>query len=148
MRRLTLYRGHVHGPPEDFEPRTDAEGRFLEVLLPLVPDLDIWDRYDRNGRPWLLVSLDIVSDGWIKAVPRIDFDGRAITGGYSPAMLNWDAESTAAECGIDPQGPGGIHLTGSPAELAEAAAGWFRGRLDRWKDEQPVMHRPGDIPRR
>lgn len=125
----------MHGAPDDYQPRTDNERRFIAALLSTLPDLDVWPFRDEEGQPWILVSVDIVDGGGIRAVPRLDFDGASITGGYSPAYLNWDAELHATAAGIGPASPGWITAAGSPEELAAAAASWFSDRLRHWRQE-------------
>jgi hypothetical protein len=102
----------------------------------------VWPHYDGEGRPWLLVSLDWVKGRSIAATPRLDFAGDSIVGGYSPANLNWDDGVPAAEAGIDPSEPGGIHRVGNAEQLASAAIAWFQDRADRWEFE---LKPPGQI---
>lgn len=117
----------------EVNPRTEAEAEFLAVLLLEQPGLDVWEHTTPEGQPWLIVSRDFSEDGKIRDTLRLDFDGRAIRGGWSPAFLNWDDGVPAGEAGIDVGPPDGIDLQhGSPAELAEAAAAWFDRHDREW----------------
>ncbi|GMT97673.1 hypothetical protein KH5H1_17920 [Corallococcus caeni] len=114
--------------------RTDAEARFLEALLHLQPELDVWRHETAEGHPWLIVSMDFVEGGSVRDTLRLDFDGRAIRGGWSPGLLNWDDGVPAQEAGVDVGPPDGIEIEqGAPAELAAVAASWFARHVRQWK---------------
>lgn len=111
-------------------PRTNAEAEFLAaLLLDEPPYLDVWTHTNAAGEPWLCVSLSLASGVAVERTLRLDFDGRCIRGGWSPANLNWDSGLPAQEAGIDTRPPDGIEVTGgSPTALAQASRDWFRAR--------------------
>jgi hypothetical protein len=71
--------------------------------------------------------MDLVRQGGIVAVPRVDFDRFDARGGYSPAYLNWDAEVRAEDAGIVTAEPPGRRFNLGP-ELVDQAAAWFGER--------------------
>ncbi len=108
------------------EARTREEEVFLRALLDQCGELDVWPHVTPDGRPWLIVSLDFCEGSTIVETLRLDFEGSAIHGGWSPACLNWDDGVSAADAGIDTSPPDGIALRhDDPSELARAAARWF-----------------------
>jgi hypothetical protein len=109
---------------------TVAEHEFFGVLADQIADLQDWYHVDADGRPWMMVSYDLVRDHAIRATWRLDFDGEHMVGGLSPALLNWDAETRAAAAGVDTGAPEGIDAdVTSPREAALIAADWFRQRI-------------------
>ena len=109
------------------EARTAQERRFLLALPDGPPHLDVWPRADPDGTPWLCVSMDVVRDGQLHRTLRVDYDGRDLVGGDSPAHLNWDDGVRAGDAGIDTTPPEGISASGvEPEEAARLAAEWFR----------------------
>lgn len=115
------------------KPRTPEEAVFLARLLRHRPHLDCWRHTTPDGKPWLIVSRDFVENNVIHDTLRLDFDGRTIKGGWSPAFLNWDDGVPATEAGIDLSPPDGIDLTSDSVEqLAITAAAWFRDHESRW----------------
>ena len=50
------------------------EAEIAGALDTLCPGLDYWLHEDSDGTTWMMISLDIVRDGRIMAVPRIDID--------------------------------------------------------------------------
>jgi hypothetical protein len=79
---------------------TGDELAFASQLNDRLAGLDYWLHEDDSGEPWMLISMDVVDDQAIVAVPRADFDGTGVIAGYSPAYLNWDSGVRAAEAGI------------------------------------------------
>ena len=74
-----------------------------------------------------MVSLDFIDEKTVHRTLRLDFDGAAIRGGWSPANLNWDAELRATHADIDTALPDGIEVAAGTVEaLAEAARTWFQ----------------------
>ncbi len=108
---------------------TQLEAEIARALDRLHPGLDYWLHKDRDGTPWMVVSLDIIRGGGIVAVPRIDIDVNGARGGLSPAMLNWDDGVRAEEAGIDPTGPGGFDEP-LGADLVDQAVLWFLDQAD------------------
>lgn len=109
---------------------TAAEHEFFEALAGQIADLQDWYHVDADGRPWMMVSYDVVREHAIRATWRLDFDGEHLLGGLSPAFLNWDAETRAAAAGVDTAAPDGIEANvTSPREAARIAADWFRQRI-------------------
>ena len=112
---------------------TEAEATFLDALLPVYLDLDVWLHEDDDGTPWLMVSHDMVVGSHITDTLRADFDGGAVRGGWSPATLNWDSGGRAAYAEIETGPPDGLDLSGLPVtELAEATAQWFANHEQCW----------------
>lgn len=112
--------------------RTSAEDAFLSLLLDGRPPVDVWLHEDEDGTPWACVSHDFVVAGGIRDTLRLDFDGRSVLGGWSPANLNWDDGVRATAAGVDVDGPDGLRVTGSVRDLAAAAARWFDRHLAAW----------------
>ncbi|WP_107653394.1 hypothetical protein [Nocardia suismassiliense] len=110
----------------DQDPTPD-EQRFFATLRTQVPDIDDWYHADDDGTLWVIASLDFVnSDGHIHATLRVDYDGIALCGGWSPACLNWDDGVRAADAGIDTSPQDGLRRDNiGPVEAAQAAAEWF-----------------------
>jgi hypothetical protein len=109
---------------------TAAELEFFEVLAGQIADLQDWYHVGDDGRPWMMVSYDVVRDHTIRATWRLDFDGEHMLGGLSPAFLNWDAGTRAVAAGVDAGAPDGIEAdVTSPREAAMIAAEWFRQRI-------------------
>jgi hypothetical protein len=124
-----LEHGHV---VDTTAARTSEEERFVGAVMRQVPGLHDWYHVDGQGRPWVMLSLDFVTDGVVRATLRLDFDGARIQGGWSPACLNWDAEVRAVEAGIDLTPPVGIEKRSEdPTLLADRAVEWFRWHLTR-----------------
>lgn len=115
----------------DREP-TAAERRFFEDLLVRLPELHDWYHEDPDGRPWMIVSHDFVVDRSIRATLRVDYDGRDLRGGWSPACLNWDDGVRAADASIDTNPPDGLSRDGVAPDVAAAIAGqWFAEHIAR-----------------
>jgi hypothetical protein len=56
----------------------------------------------------------------------LDFDGREIKGGWSPAGLNWDDGVRAVDAEIEIESPDGVAFRADePEELARVAGEWF-----------------------
>ena len=106
---------------------TPSEAEFAGEVRALVPEVDLWLHSDSDGRPWLLVSLDILDERGIRSVPRIDFDSDGATGGQSPAFLNWDSGVRATNAGIDTTPPVGFPQQQS-REIAKRVAAWFQSQ--------------------
>jgi len=71
--------------------------------------------------------MDLIDGGVVKRTLRLDYDSNAITGGWSPGLLNWDDGLRARDAGVDTSGPDGIEVSGlAPAAAARAAGEWFR----------------------
>jgi hypothetical protein len=120
------------------EPRTEHEAIFIRDLAATNAELQWYDHVAPDGSPWLIVSYDFVVDHSILDTLRLDYDGEAIRGGWSPACLNWDDGVPAVEAGIDLSPPDGIERYGPPAELAAVAADWFADNIVRWtRSERP-----------
>jgi hypothetical protein len=94
--------------------------------------MQFWFHETPDGTPWIIASWDFVVDDCIHDTLRVDFDGKRILGGWSPACLNWDDGVAAEEAGIDTSPPDGIVLEGTPEELAEAAIRYFEDHIARW----------------
>lgn len=106
---------------------TASEKEFFDALTRQVADLQDWYLVDGGGSPWLLVSFDVVEDHKVQETWRLDYDGRQIIGGRSPAYLNWDAETRADAAGVNSASPDGIRAdVTSPKEAAALAAAWFQ----------------------
>ena len=104
---------------------TAVERRFVAALRSRVDDVDIW-LHATHDASWLIASFDVVQDGRVARTWRVDFDQLAVTGGLSPASLNWDDGLSAAEAGISTQPPLGLPVThGTPEDLAELVADWL-----------------------
>ncbi|MCW2749633.1 MAG: hypothetical protein JWR83_743 [Aeromicrobium sp.] len=109
---------------------TAQETEFLGPLLRNLPELQDWYHNDVDGAPWLMVSYDFVSDRGITVTLRLDYDGRTLEGGLSPASLNWDAETRARDVPIDTSEPDGLFYR--PTSIADAvvhARVWLLERI-------------------
>lgn len=114
---------------------TTAESAFASALGSLVSGLDYWLHEDEDGSRWLLVSADFVEGNVVHDTLRLDVDRSRLSGGWSPASLNWDDGVRAQEAGIDTGPPDGINIDmpgASPAELAQVAAEWFSRHRASW----------------
>lgn len=121
---------------------TATERTFLDALLTICPDLDVWLHEDDDGTPWLIASRDFSVERVIHDTLRADFDGTAVKGGWSPACLNWDGGVRADNADIDTGPPDGLDLSGqTPAELAKATAEWFLAHEQRWPAERGLRWR-------
>ncbi|GAB4062448.1 hypothetical protein GCM10028777_02200 [Angustibacter speluncae] len=111
------------------EPRqpTVEERACRDALDVRLPGLDYWLHADPDGRPWMLVSMDIVRRKAVVATPRMDVDRRGARGGYSPGYLNWDDGVRAEHAGIDTSEAPGAHFDAG-AGLVEQVASWFEAR--------------------
>ena len=112
--------------------RTNDEAVFIASLAAVHSSLQWWPHDARDGSPWLIVSYDFVENGVIRDTLRLDFDGKRICGGWSPAFLNWDDGVPAGEAGVDLSPPDGISRHGAPADLALHAGDWFASHIVRW----------------
>ena len=114
-------------------PLTDDERTFLGAVRPANVDelgLAVWRHSDDLGL-WLLVSYDLVVDGRIREVLRVDFDGESICGGFSPQFLNGDDGVRAGRAGVRIDGREGLPLTpGEPSELGQVVTTWFERKID------------------
>jgi hypothetical protein len=106
-------------------PLTKDEAEFLSLLYTDRPWLDVWRHQDADGTPWLIVSHDFTRGKHILRTLRLDFDGTAIRGGWSPASLNWDDGVRAEEAEVDWRSSEGLGRTAPVADLAQAAGEWF-----------------------
>jgi hypothetical protein len=70
-----------------------------------MPGLGYWLHEDGDGTPWLLVSFDFTEGNVVRGTLRLDFDATGITGGWSPAFLNWDDGIRCAIAGISTVAP-------------------------------------------
>ena len=112
--------GSRRSPTPDEARFIDGFGRSIEFYC------DAWLHEDEDGTPWMMVSFDFTERGRIRKTLRLDFDGKTIRGGWSPAALNWDGGVRAEEAAVDCEPPDGIHVVGDSVDaLAQAAATWF-----------------------
>jgi len=103
------------------------------LLVDRPPYLDVWLHTDADGRPWMLIAMDVIEGGAIRDTLRLDFDGDSIAGGWSPYFLNGDGGVRAAAANIPTGPPEGIELgSRPPAELAAAARAWFDEHYRQW----------------
>ncbi|MEU7755146.1 hypothetical protein AB0B57_24400 [Micromonospora sp. NPDC049101] len=115
----------------DAEPTADETAFFTE-LAKLVPDVQDWYHQDDDGTLWMIASYDFLRGNWIYQTLRLDYDGKNLRGGWSPACLNWDDGVRAADALINTAGPAGLRLDCvDPTTDADAAAAWFHGHLNR-----------------
>jgi hypothetical protein len=115
----------------DSEPTPD-EALFFRHLSSLVPGLDDWYHADDDGGLWMMASYDFITDNTVHATLRVDYDGRRLRGGWSPACLNWDGGVRAEEALINTSSPDGLHLDDlGPDDAAVAAAAWFQMHIAR-----------------
>ena len=113
------------------DPTVD-EQRFFSALSARVPELEDWYHADDDGTPWMIASYDFVVGTAVRKTLRVDYDGRTLCGGWSPACLNWDDGVRAEEALIETRAPDGLHLdVVDPDEAAQAAAAWFDGHVSR-----------------
>jgi hypothetical protein len=116
----------------DREP-TATERTFFDELSALVPGLHDWYHDDPDGTPWMLVSHDFVVGGGIRDTLRVDYDGKDLRGGWSPASLNWDSGVRARDAEIDTTPPDGLSRDDvEPKEAAAIAAKWFATHIAKW----------------
>jgi hypothetical protein len=116
----------------DREP-TATERIFFAELSALVPGLHDWYHEDPNGTPWMLVSNDFVVGQGIRSTLRLDFDGKGLRGGWSPACLNWDSGVRARDAQIDTTPPDGLSEDDlEPKRAAMVAAEWFTTHIAKW----------------
>lgn len=117
---------------------TDVEKAFLEAVHPSKIDefgLDAWLHEDGEGL-WLIVSYDLVCDGILRRVLRVDFDGRSVCGGISPQSLNGDDGVRAITAGVDLTDEHGLGLVeGTPADLGKVVSSWFDREIDAFLNE-------------
>lgn len=111
------------------EPTRD-EAFFLAVLTHLIPGLAACHHEDPSGALWMTVSCDLVDRRSGEPVTwRLDYDGKEISAGRSPAHLTWDHGRRAEVAGVDLAPPLGLRVdVSSPGEAAELAAAWFKDR--------------------
>ena len=109
----------------------DHERTFYAELMLLGYDLHDWYHEDPDGQPWMMVSFDFMERESVRDTLRVDYDGTSLKGGWSPACLNWDAETRAEEAHIDTSPPDGLDVEGMrDAQHAAAVAGeWFLGHI-------------------
>lgn len=116
----------------DREP-TATERLFFDELSVLVPGLHDWYHDDPDGTQWMLVSHDFVVGRGIRATLRVDFDGKCLRGGWSPACLNWDSGVRARDAQIDTTPPDGLSEDDvEPKHAAIVTADWFATHIAKW----------------
>jgi hypothetical protein len=116
----------------DAEP-TAEESRFFGELSTRIPVLMDWYYEDADGSLWMIISHDFVVSNVIRDTLRLDYDGRNLRGGWSPAYLNWDDGVRAADAGIDTGPPDGLHVDNVSRESAvQIAAEWFIVHIAKW----------------
>lgn len=112
---------------------TAEESLFLAELSERIPGLMDWYHEDADGSRWMIVSHDFVVGNAVRATLRLDYDGRGLRGGWSPACLNWDDGARAADAGIDTRPPDGLHVDDVARESAvQIAADWFAAHIAKW----------------
>jgi hypothetical protein len=116
-------------PYGDYVPRSEAESRFLRTLLSTDLGFDLW----WGDYPWVTISLAENREGVWADHARLDYDGSSIKGGYDSSGLQDNGTPIEASA-VDLGGPDGIVMTGTPEELAEAAATWFAEVAAKWRD--------------
>ncbi|WP_069161111.1 hypothetical protein [Nocardia altamirensis] len=122
----------------DLDPTPDEEA-FFTSLSARVPGVDDWYHCDEDGTPWMVASLDFITDNFIAAVLRVDYDGQHLRGGWSPACLNWDDGVRAADS-VDTSPPDGLIVDNvAPLRAADIAAEWFIDIRERTQ----FVHVPG-----
>ncbi|MFG1916651.1 hypothetical protein [Micromonospora sp. NPDC048898] len=115
----------------DAEPTAD-ETAFFTALAKLVPDVQDWYHQDEDGTLWMIASYDLLRENRIHQTLRLDYDGKNLRGGWSPACLNWDDGVRADDALINTAGPAGLRLDCvDPTTDAAAAAAWFHRHLNR-----------------
>ena len=128
--------GRVGTAPERLDfvrdaPPTASESAFFDVLSASVPEAQDWYHADDDGALWMTASYDDMVNGSMAATWRIDFDGRELVGGRSPANLNWDDGVRGRETGMSLEPPEGLVAEISSAEgAAKVAAAWFHKATD------------------
>jgi hypothetical protein len=121
----------------DREP-TATERIFFDELSALVPGLHDWYHDDPDGTPWTLISHDFMVGGGIRDTLRLDYDGKDLRGGWSPASLNWDSGVRAGDAQIDTTPPDGLSRDDvEPKEAAAIAAKWFAAHIAKWDLSAP-----------
>ena len=111
------------------DPTADEQAFFAELQRRL-PDVQDWYHADDDGTLWMTASYDLVQDHWIRDTLRVDYDGRTLRGGLSPACLNWDDGVRAHAAQIDTRAADGLHLdVTDPRHAAIATSAWFRRRI-------------------
>jgi hypothetical protein len=113
---------------------TPVEARFFRELDARVGGLDDWYHLAADGTLWMMVSCTFIADGQVVATLRLDYDGRSLGGGWSPANLNWDDGVRAIDAGIDTGPPDGLTADNvSCEESIDIAAEWFLAHIARRK---------------
>jgi hypothetical protein len=116
----------------DSDPTPD-ERAFFDELLRHVPGLDDWYHEDPDGTLWMVASYDFVVDNCVRKTLRLDYDGRNLRGGWSPACLNWDDGVRADDALIDTTPPDGLRIDEVSSNAAvDAASAWFKEHIERW----------------
>jgi hypothetical protein len=80
---------------------TAEQASFFAELSACIPELMDWYRRDADGTPWMIVSYDFMAGDLVVATLRLDYDGRNLRGGWSPASVTPDdaARGMHASCG-------------------------------------------------
>jgi len=119
---------------------TAEQASFFAEISACIPELMDWYRRDADGTPWMIVSYDFMAGDLVVATLRLDYDGRNLRGGWSPASVTPDDAARAADRGIDTGLPDGLCVDDvSPEAAAQIATGWFLAHIARWR-------RAGDDP--
>lgn len=107
-------------------PPTASESEFFDRVNALVPNAQDWYHADEDGTPWMTVSYDDTVDGAMATTWRLDFDGRELVGGASPANLNWDDGVRGRATGMSLEPPHGlVAMVSSAEQAAQVAVEWF-----------------------
>jgi hypothetical protein len=108
------------------QPPTPDEAAFYASVLASVPAAHDWYHADDDGTLWMTVSYDVVADGGVTETWRVDFDGRELVAGRSPAGLNWDDGVRGRETGMSLAAPHGfVAAVDSVEQAAGVTVAWF-----------------------
>lgn len=115
---------------------TEQERNFVRPLQDAFAGLQDWYLSDSDGTPWLMLSYDFLAGGGVSQTLRLDYDGQTLEGGWSPASLNWDAETRAREVPIETATPGGLsYRPSSDADALECAHEWLARHIGVSRDQ-------------
>lgn len=129
--RKPLGRGHEFQEPPTLHDVRDGlptadEADFFERLRVHIPALHDWYHEDTDGTQWMTVSYEVIIGPGIVATWRIDFDGRELVGGRSPAQLNWDDGVRGRHTGMSLVPPDGfVAEVVSLEQAVERCAAWL-----------------------